>query len=82
MHLTERAGQIGLNKATLEPYPISYPDKQEQTKIVSTLSNLYEDVLRLEAIYQQKLLSLAELNQSILEKAFAGELTAAMDLAA
>ena len=31
---------------------------------------------RLEAIYQQKLDSLAELKQSILQKAFAGELTA------
>jgi type I restriction enzyme, S subunit len=70
------AGQIGLNKATLEPYPISYPNKKEQTKIVSSLGNLYDDIQRLETIYQQKLDSLAELKQAILQKAFAGELTA------
>ncbi len=70
------AGQIGLNKATLEPYPISYPNKEEQTKIVSLLGNLYDDIQRLEIIYQQKLDNLAELKQSILQKAFAGELSA------
>ncbi|MBW2186331.1 MAG: restriction endonuclease subunit S [Deltaproteobacteria bacterium] len=36
---------------------------------------LHAETQRLEAIYQQKLESLAELKQSILQKAFAGELT-------
>ncbi len=36
---------------------------------------------RLETIYQRKLAALAELKQSILEKAFSGELTATPDTA-
>jgi type I restriction enzyme, S subunit len=37
---------------------------------------LKSEVNRLEAIYQQKLAALNELKQSILHKAFTGELTA------
>ena len=44
--------------------------------IVHNLMRLSDETKRLEAIYQQKLDSLAELKQSILQKAFAGELTA------
>jgi type I restriction enzyme S subunit len=40
------------------------------------LNQLSADVQRLEAIYQQKLAALNELKQSILQKAFSGELTA------
>ncbi len=46
-----------------------------QAEIVLILEDLQKDVKRLETIYQQKLANLAELKQSILQKAFAGELT-------
>lgn len=52
------------------------PPLEDQTDIVSELTKFENEVQRLEAIYQQKLDSLAELKQSILQKAFSGELTA------
>ena len=55
---------------------IALPPIQEQGQIVSKIDCLLEDTERLEAIYQQKLDSLAELKQAILHKAFSGELTA------
>lgn len=55
------------------PFP---RDLLDQQKIVSRLDALSQETKCLEAIYQQKLASLAELKQSILQKAFTGELTA------
>ena len=69
------AGQIGLNKATLEPYPIAFPNLPKQSDIVSQLEELHEKAKSLENIYQQKLKALSELKQSILQKAFTGDLT-------
>lgn len=69
------AGQAGVNKATLEPYPFSYPDKNKQGEIVNSLQHLSQDIRNLEFTYQQKLTALAELRQSLLQKAFSGELT-------
>ena len=37
-------------------------------------------MMKLEAIYQQKLAALAELKQSLLQKAFTGELTAEAEI--
>ena len=52
-------------------FPKSLP---EQQRIVAKLDTLSIETKRLEAIYQQKLDNLAVLKQSILQKAFAGEL--------
>jgi len=41
---------------------------------VEKLDSLSEETKRLEAIYQRKLDALAELKQSLLQRAFAGEL--------
>ena len=70
------AGQTGLNKATIEPYPIAFPSLEKQAMIVTQLQELKAETQRLEAIYRQKLAALTELKQSILQKAFTGELTA------
>ena len=51
------------------------PKINEQADIVSNLIRLQDDVQKLESIYQQKLTALAELKQSLLQKAFSGELT-------
>jgi len=48
---------------------------------VSKLDAIAAEVGRVEAIYQKKLNSLTELKQSVLHKAFAGELTAHSDKA-
>jgi len=70
------AGQTGLNKATIEPYPIAFPTLEKQAIIVAQLQEIKAETQRLEAIYCQKLAALKELKQSILQKAFTGELTA------
>ncbi|MFK7945566.1 MAG: restriction endonuclease subunit S, partial [Paracoccaceae bacterium] len=69
------AGQIGLNKATLEPYPIAYPSKGEQIDIVRRLDEVSFECERLASVSQSKLQNLDDLRQSLLQKAFAGELT-------
>ncbi|MFC1734783.1 restriction endonuclease subunit S [Candidatus Hydrogenedentota bacterium] len=51
-------------------------EREKQKRVVSRLDDLSCRCDRLESIYQQKLDALAELKQSILHKAFAGELTA------
>jgi len=56
--------------------PLFIPPMQEQETIAEKIDALQEETQRLESIYKQKLAALAELKQSILQKAFAGELTA------
>jgi restriction endonuclease S subunit len=53
------------------PFPKS---KQTQKAIVQKLAALAAETRRLEAVYQRKLAVLAELKQSLLQRAFAGEL--------
>jgi len=57
--------------------PVVFPNKLlEQQAIAESLNKVKAEVEKLEAIYQQKLTALTELKQSILQKAFRGELTA------
>ncbi|WP_342751664.1 restriction endonuclease subunit S [Spirulina major] len=69
------AGQTGFNKATIEPYPIVFPPLNQQPEIVQRLTNILEDSQKLEENYQRKIEALGELKQSILQKAFSGQLT-------
>jgi type I restriction enzyme, S subunit len=69
------AGQSGLNKETIEPYRIAFPPLPEQAEIVETVRKRGEECERLQANYEQKLAALNELKQSILQKAFSGELS-------
>ncbi len=52
------------------------PSLDEQNQITNQLDDLKTETQRLEAIYRQKFAALNELKQSILQKAFTGELTA------
>ncbi|VXD14238.1 restriction endonuclease subunit S [Planktothrix paucivesiculata] len=54
---------------------IPLPSLAEQQSIVFKMDDLSSETQRLEAIYRQKIATLNELKQSILQKAFAGELT-------
>ncbi|MCK5478174.1 MAG: hypothetical protein KAI44_04600 [Methylococcales bacterium] len=55
---------------------MNFPESiAEQQNIVSKLNKLFTEIELLEAIYLKKLDTLAELKQSILQKAFIGELT-------
>ena len=55
-------------------FDISIPSIMEQQKIVAQLDELQEQTKKLEQIYEQKIKDLDELKQSILQKAFNGEL--------
>lgn len=61
-----------LVKKVLLPIPVLI----EQQRLVSIIGSIASETKRLEVIYQRKLTALIELIQSILQKAFAGELTA------
>lgn len=65
----------------IQAFRFSLPNIKQQREVVERLNELSSNVQRLEAIYQQKLDALGELKQSILAKAFSGELTA-RDIAA
>jgi type I restriction enzyme S subunit len=53
---------------------IKYPSIMEQKQIVLKLDSLQEQIRKLEQIYTQKIKECDELKQSILQKAFRGEL--------
>ena len=61
------------NKA-LSELLVTFPSYTEQTKILDRINELDADIQRLESIYKQKIVECSELKQSILQKAFAGEL--------
>ncbi len=69
--------QTNLRKGDILRCPIWLPSKEEQQTIVRQLDALRAETQKLEAVYQQKLADLEELKKSILQKAFAGELTGA-----
>jgi len=54
----------------------SPPTIAKQKVVADTLNELHAETQRLETIYRQKIAALNELKQSILQKAFTGELTA------
>jgi restriction endonuclease S subunit len=59
----------------LKEIDIPLPKINEQREIVEKLNSAYTETSQLETIYEQKLKDLAELKQSLLQKAFCGELT-------
>lgn len=72
-----------ITKTQIENFEISYPkDFDSQSEFIKQLSALENNVLKLQAVYQQKLESLDELKKSILQKAFTGELTKSKGVAA
>ncbi|GEA26526.1 type-1 restriction enzyme EcoKI specificity protein [Microcystis aeruginosa NIES-4325] len=54
---------------------IPVPTLEEQKNIVNRISKTIQKTQKLETIYQRKLEAIAELKQSILEKAFTGQLS-------
>ena len=69
------AAQPQLPIKTLVNFTIPVPvELADQKRIVARLKDISAETQHLESIYQQKLTALAELKQSILQKAFAGNL--------
>jgi type I restriction enzyme, S subunit len=72
------SGAVGhkrVAKEFIENYLIPLPPLSEQQSIVAKLDALSAETKKLESIYRKKLADLEELKKSILQKAFAGELT-------
>lgn len=67
---------IGLTK--LRNMPIAITDLVEQNEIVKKLNNLSFQCIELENNYKNKLSALKKLKQSLLQKAFSGELTSSV----
>ncbi|MEG3990255.1 restriction endonuclease subunit S [Microcoleus sp. S28C3] len=70
------AAQKTVSLSGLRRFSVPKIPKQKQEIIVAKLDNLLEQITRLETIYSKKIAALNELKQSILQKAFTGELTA------
>jgi type I restriction enzyme S subunit len=73
-HSERAAGQIGLTKETLEPYPIALPSLANQNKVVETIRELETETQRLASVYKRKLAALEALKKSLLNQAFTGKL--------
>ena len=63
----------------LRQFAVPRIEWNERQSIVRRLDAMVNEVRRLESLYQKKLTALAELKQSILQKAFAGQLTKDME---
>ena len=73
--LGKGSAQANINMGTFENELIPFPTVAEQKSIVEKLNQLSAESNKLESIYLKKLEDLEELKKSILQKAFAGELT-------
>jgi type I restriction enzyme S subunit len=66
-----------INYPDISPLPISFPKSIDaQESIITKLNELSSEILSIEAMYARKTNLLVDLKQSILHKAFTGELTA------
>ena len=64
-----------ISNKVLSSLRVRIPSPKKQNEILELLSDLSLQTQQLEIIYEQKLTALTELKQSILQKAFAGQLT-------
>ena len=69
------AAQKHFNVTAAKAVNFPTPTIQEQEHLVKTASRRREECLNLEALYTSKLQDISNLRQSLLQKAFAGELT-------
>ena len=73
-NLSKGAAQDNLNLAKFENMNFPLPPLLEQKRIVKELDTLSEKVRQLQEIYSKQIANCAELKQSLLQKAFEGEL--------
>ncbi len=72
------ATRQAITKTQIENFKIAFPnDVEEQNKLVLSLNHIKRESESLEQAYQEKIVALEELKKSILQKAFAGELSEA-----
>lgn len=74
--LARQAAQPVISNSSLKDLELAFPsDLDEQRKIVSELDDLKRQIDNIQTQYRAKLQDLDDLRQSLLQKAFAGELT-------
>ncbi|MDB9445208.1 restriction endonuclease subunit S [Anabaena sp. CS-542/02] len=73
--LSTGATMQNLSNQSLSDLVIAMPSLDEQNQITNRIDDLKSETQSLENIYRQKIAALKELKQSILQKAFTGELT-------
>jgi type I restriction enzyme S subunit len=71
----EGANISNLNQKLLESLPVKVPEKARQRAAVLEVEKMAEAMTELQSHYRAKLADLDALRQSLLQKAFAGELT-------
>ncbi len=76
VYASEAAAQQAIYLRDIKPLQIPCPKPSVQQQVVSTLDTLLAETKRLENIYQKRITALNGLRSSVLQKAFAGELTA------
>ena len=59
----------------LAKFEVPFPSAAVAKELIGAIETMQHSSVELEAIYQQKLQDLHDLRQSLLQKAFAGELT-------
>ncbi|MGY3563176.1 type I restriction enzyme S subunit [Bradyrhizobium sp. USDA 4463] len=69
------SAQDNINLATFENRKFPFPSIKTQDAVAAKLDSMAREVGRLEALYEAKLKSISEFKQSVLQKAFCGELT-------
>jgi type I restriction enzyme S subunit len=77
---TYGAALMQINIRDVRKICVYVPSRQKQNELLGVLDGLSAETSRLEFIYQQKLTYLAELKQSLLQKAFSGELAAVQEV--
>jgi type I restriction enzyme S subunit len=73
-YMVSSAGQNTISQASLRRLPIPLPPREEQKKISSTIETYYDFVLKIGEIVEKESKRISILDQSILAKAFRGEL--------
>ena len=73
---SDRAGMPKVNRDHLFRYSTWFPSLSKQINLAKKIDEIAVETQRLETIYRRKIAALNELKQSILQKAFTGELTA------
>jgi type I restriction enzyme S subunit len=67
--------QPNLSITDLRLMPVPMPPRRVQDMVIKQLDNIRDDTMRLASVYERKCGALDELRKSLLQRAFAGELT-------
>ena len=72
---SDRVGMPKVNRKHLFAYEFALPDISKQKTCAAKIDKIMDELKFVETEYQSKLIDLDDLRQSLLQKAFAGELT-------